>query len=136
MTGRRELTEFVRNTLGCACPDEVFERIEYEEGADGEGVLSCPNVRIGGRLLIGLWETNDPARIQSEMAEIVNAGKSERDRRGMNRFRLVIATDDLESVGRIAHGMFPAIAQKDDKIHLHVVSRQEAASLKGQSRFA
>ncbi len=130
MIERRELTDFVRNTLGCACPDEVFERIEYEDGADGEGGLTCPSIRVGGRLLIGLWETSDAAHVKSEMAGIVNAGKRERDRRGMNRFRLVIAADDPGAVGPIAHEMFPVMAEGDDKIHLHVVSRREAAVLK------
>ncbi len=123
------MIHFVRNTLGCACPDEVFESIEREEGAEGEGGLPHPHIRIGGRLLICLWETNDPARVKKELPGILTAGKSERDRRGMNRFRLVIAADDLEAVGRIAHGVFSNHADKDDKVHLHVVSREDAARL-------
>ncbi len=133
MVGRRELTNFVRNTLGCACPDEVFERIEYEDGGDGEDRRPCLTIRIGGRLLIALWKIEDAAPLETGLPALLNAGKSERDRRGMNRFRLVIATDAPGTVGPPARAIFSNHAEKDDKIHLHVVSRQDAASLEGQS---
>ncbi len=129
MVGRRELTKFVRNTLGCACPDEVFEHIETEEGGEGEGRRPFLRIRIGGRLLIGLWKIDDATPLKTGLPAILAAGKSERDRRGMNRFRLVIATDDPRAVEPTAHNIFLKYAEKDDKIHLHVVSRREAACL-------
>ena len=48
-----EVTRFVREVIGCNCPDEVFRHIEIQHGSSA--VKACPadcELRIGGRLLI------------------------------------------------------------------------------------
>ena len=56
-------------------------------------------------------------------------GRDERDQRGLNRFRAVLATDNVEAVRALAEQLFDEFGVKDEKIHLHVVSNEEVANL-------
>jgi hypothetical protein len=122
----RTLKIFVKRTLGCACPDEVFENIEYFSGSspDVSGII------LGNRLLLFLWKTDDPADIATDTVKLLQSGKLERDRRSLNRFRLVIATDHVEKIKPKADHLFKAIhSQMDEKIHLHVVHKKNLPQL-------
>ena len=129
MRNEQNIMEFVRHTLGCACPDEVFDQIEYQDG-DGLANTYTRSITLGERLLIYIWETNDPSRIEGNLPAILLSGKDERDRRGLNRFRIVIATDDVERIGSIAQRVFRDLSDKDKKVHLHVVSMHDVAKLR------
>ena len=124
----QQIVEFVREKLGCQCPDEVFEDIECREG-DGDIRGWRSRILLGGRLLIYLWETNDLSLVVERLAEILVRGKDERDRVGFNRFRAVIATNDIDRIGPAAERIFKNLAEVDDKVHLHVVHVDEIAGL-------
>ena len=120
--GAAILKHFVKKTLGCACPDEVFKDIEYLSGphSDVSGII------LGNRLLLFLWKTDDPVDITHHTVKLLQAGKHERDRRGLNRFRLVIATNHVKKIRPKADQLFNTIhSQMDEKIHLHVVHQQD-----------
>src|SRR5215475_15873425 len=56
------VTKFVRDVIGCNCPDEVFQRIEIQHGSST--IKSCSadcELRIGRRLLIVV--TSEPAEL-------------------------------------------------------------------------
>jgi len=128
MENRREIIGFVRHTLGCKCPDEVFEQIEYQDG-ETLGNTGERSITLGGRLLIYIWETNDPFLIKSNLPAVLSQGRNERDRRGLNRFRAVIATDDIDGIGPLAKQLFQDLSNKDDKVHLHVVHVDDVANI-------
>ena len=115
---------FVRNTLGCTCPEEVFEKIETEDTRT-ETALYDQKITIGGKLLILIKEVGAPDALHEQLPLLLAEGKAERDRNGLNRFRAVLATDKVLAVSDVATGIFNDFNGRDEKIHLHVVDRKE-----------
>ncbi len=118
--------EFVRNTLGCSCAEDVFRHIENERGMEAGGVVLRNKINVGNRLLVYVVEAGTGTL--AEMPALVAAGKEERDSRGFNRFRLVLASDD-NKLKRRSLEAFNALGATDDKIHLHIIGKAEAESL-------
>jgi hypothetical protein len=129
MRNDRNIIKFVRHTLGCKCPDEIFDRIECRDRDSGADPYTR-SITLGGRLLVYIWETNDPSLVEAGLPAMLLCGKNERDRLGLNRFRAVIATDDVDHIGSIAQRLFRDFSDKDEKVHLHVVSTHDVADLK------
>ena len=115
-----KITEFVRNTLGCTCPDEVFKRIEVHD-ARCEDTLYEQKIIIGGKLLLFLAKVDSPDLLHEQLPLLLSEGKAERDRRGLNRFRAVLTTGDVPAVSEVATGIFNDFPGWDGRIHLHVV---------------
>jgi hypothetical protein len=63
---------------------------------------------------------------------LLNIGKKERDSSGFNRFRLVLATDKLDEIKEVADVTFKTI-DKDDRIHLHVISKKDIPIFSNES---
>jgi len=115
------IESFVRGTLGCQCPDEVFRHVEVDAlalpgGGTGQRLV------IGDRLLIHVVDASRRPDLLPHIEELVTAGRDERDRHGYNRFRLVIATPvaggDAASLGqRVSRAL-----NGDDRAHLHVLA--------------
>ncbi|KPK36093.1 MAG: hypothetical protein AMK70_03610 [Nitrospira bacterium SG8_35_1] len=108
--------------MGCTCPDKIFEQIEDKQVAS----FSSPHTRsltIGGRLLIFIWHVKDRESFKSGLLAMLAAGKKERDERGLNRFRAVLAIavtpHDIETE---AQSYFKQYAGDDNRMHIHVVS--------------
>ncbi len=116
------IKDFVQNTLGCTCPDKVFEQIEDRQVAHA----SSPHTRsiiIGSRLLVYIWEVRSSKNLQENLLALLAAGRHERDGCGLNRFRAVLAVDSITHDVEIeARPYFSQFAGTDDRIHLHVVS--------------
>ena len=116
------IKKFVQNTLGCTCPDKVFEQIEDRQVAHA----SSPHMRsitIGGRLLVYIWEVRSSKKLKENLLSLLEAGRNERDECGLNRFRAVLAVDSTtHDVETEARSYFSQFAGTDDRIHLHVVS--------------
>jgi hypothetical protein len=128
MENRRHLIGFVRHTLGCQCPDRVFEEIACRD-LETPGNTGVRSVTLGGRLLLYVWKTDDVLLIKSILPAILSQGRKERDRRGLNRFRAVIATYDVYRMEPVAQKLFQDFSHKDDKVHLHVVHVDDVANL-------
>ena len=125
MTDRKKIKAFVQDVLGCGCPEEVFQRIDLRKAElAGE---PYDRINVGDRLLIYIFRAADPRWAEKELPAIVRAGKGERDARGFNRFRLVLATD-AAPVRDAATKAFEKLDIVDDRVHLHVVDQ-------GQARF-
>jgi len=130
------IKDFVQNRLGCGCPEEVFETIEY-------GPITGPNstrglsVTIGGRLLV--WFTiflptpnHHGFHAYSDFVkDILKDGRDERDSRGLNRFRLVLVSDkgkgEEEQLLTITARSLEMLLEdgKDDKVHVHVMGLEK-----------
>lgn len=115
MANRAELEVFIRDTLGCQCPDRVFEDLECESGAGRLFAALGPAaplvdrvIRCADRLLV-----LESSRITTpeEAARLVAAGHALRDQLHLNRVRLAI------------HGFAMPEAEllrgHDERVHVH-----------------
>ena len=119
------VTRFVREVIGCNCPDEVFRQIEVQRGSSAVKACSADcELRIGGRLLIVV--TSEPvSRLSPHLAEIITEGKRARDESRFNRFRLVVQTENPDRESEPLFQAFESLSPKDGRTHLHVLSKGE-----------
>jgi hypothetical protein len=122
MSEKGGIKAFVRNVLGCGCPDEVFDFVELGKGASFSGV----RLNIGNRLLIYVTELEADRLNKGTLKNLLALGRDERDGLGFNRFRLVLAVDEPEAVIDKAGEM---LSISDDRAHLHVVQRSDVGGL-------
>ena len=119
---RAELIAFVRGTLGCGCPDEVFEDMRVERRPEPfAGLPVDALVRIGGRLVVALCSPTDRHQIEAALARIVTVGVTTRDAEGFNRLRVVVVTAD-DAAGPVLATLFAAATGGDKRAFLHVVA--------------
>ncbi|MGB9716259.1 MAG: hypothetical protein ACPL1G_07630 [Thermodesulfovibrionales bacterium] len=111
---------FVQQTLGCGCPEKVFEYIDCQSDIRLDEIVLKNKINIGNRLLLYIVEIDDKSSLKSIIPFLVKAGKEERDKLNFNRFRLVLVTDKLNYLKEAAETIFETIP-KDEKVHLHVV---------------
>lgn len=116
------IERFVRQTLGCQCPDEVFRSITVDAGTAPAAEVSFTRLAIGDRLLIYIVESQPGAQIADAVVELARLGRAERDERGYNRFRLVIAAAEPKQLAEAAATRFAARSGADERAHLHVVA--------------
>lgn len=120
---KESIKTFVQKTLGCDCPEEVFEYIDCQFNIKlNDIVLSC-KINIGNRLLVYVVEVNDQNSVKNILPFLVSTGKDEKDNLKFNRFRLVLVTDKLNELKETAETLFNTIP-KDEKVHLHVVDKK------------
>ncbi len=123
------VTRFVREVIGCNCPDEVFRHIEIQRRSSA--VKACPTdceLRIGGRLLIVV--TSEPvSRLSTHLAEIIAEGKRARDESKFNRFRLVVQTRNSDRESDELFQAFESLSHKDERTHVHVLGKTEVPNL-------
>jgi hypothetical protein len=118
-TDRQHIKHFVRESLGCTCPEEVFENIRVADHLD-QFTSASIIYEIGERLLVAVLVPADWRDTARQLGQLVDAGMQYRDRHGYNRFRLVIATVDGDAINRLQSD-FEALTHKDEKVHLHVI---------------
>ena len=130
MMRNENIKVFVRQTLGCDCPEKVFEHIDCQHDIKlNNDILLSYKINIGNRLLIYIIEANDSNFMKSNLSTLVYVGKNERDKKGFNRFRLVIVSDKTNEIKQVAHTMFEVLEDKDEKVHLHIVNKNEFPTL-------
>lgn len=122
--------QFVRQTLGCTCPDDVFEHIASDSPAQPDESGYDSRLLVGNRLLIYLLAIEDSQTLASRLPKSLAAGKQERDVRGLNRFRAVLVAADQAAVTDSAQRIFEEFEGKDERVHLHIVTPAEVAALR------
>ncbi len=123
-----KVVAFAKQTLGCNCPDEVFEKIESSAIALPGQKQPVARIVIGDRLLIYIVSVPASAIFNMMIEGVVAAGRDDRDRHRYNRFRLVLVTADGGEGRQDAIERFQHLAGQDKKIHLHFV---DAPALEG-----
>ena len=116
-----DIERFVRGTLGCGCPDEVFRTVSVSRLPAVPGRPSVLQLLIGSRLLIHVAAAPAEPSAAGWLEQLAANGRAVRDRHGYNRFRLVIAA---EATGRDAAGLearFARVLARDERAHLHVL---------------
>jgi hypothetical protein len=125
MTDNKAITEFVRKTLGCSCPEEVFQYIDCRTVVNiDENITPAFEINIGNRLLIFAAAIDEVDSLKSAIPKLVRAGLKKRDEKKFNRFRLVLlSTPDID-ITEQASEIFSSLAA-DDKVHLHVINTDD-----------
>jgi hypothetical protein len=121
-----EIKRFVQETLGCSCPDEVFNQIDYQKECDD---ISGRKINVGERLLIYIITMDGKSSIQGVISSALEQGVEERDKKGLNRFRLVLVASRPDELHSSAEHAFYSSGCADEKTHLHVVNESEVESL-------
>jgi hypothetical protein len=121
-----EIKRFVQETLGCSCPEEVFNKIDYQKESDG---ISGRKITVGDRLLIYIMNMDRKTNIQGAIDSALERGVEERDKKGLNRFRLVLVTSHPDELRSSAEHAFDTSGYTDEKTHLHIVSESDVESL-------
>jgi hypothetical protein len=118
----KPVEQFIRYTLGCTCPDEVFKQIRVQSAPAPSG--SIIKIHVGNRLLVYIWILDDLNQILRHLSAILKSGKNERDRMDFNRFRLVVGFTVGEERSRQTESAFSSCTETDDKMHLHIMHRK------------
>jgi hypothetical protein len=113
---------FVRRTLGCRCPPEVFQSVSIERQHLETNGTTYARLVIGHRLLIYVTEPAGGPSAARLVSDLTLQGCAERDANAWNRFRLVIAMDAATDEAAGLAERFAATIGADDRAHLHVVS--------------
>jgi hypothetical protein len=127
---RAAIEKFIRDGLGCTCPDEVFESISVEQNpGEFADFQKGRLLTIGGKLLVYLVETNDWASVAAKLEQIFGQGCEKRDAEGFNRFRLVVSTPDIQPARQLLLQQFDALSELDERLHLHVITPDQLPEL-------
>ena len=119
------IKRFVQETLGCSCPEEVFDKIDYQKECDG---ISRSKVIVGDRLLIYIITMDGKSDIQGVINSALERGVEERDKKGFNRFRLVLVASHPDELRSSAEQAFNDSGYANEKTHLHVVNERDVES--------
>ncbi len=125
MTENNAIKDFVRNTLGCNCPEEVFQYIDCRTAVNiDENIIPAYEINIGNRLLIFAAAIDEIDSLSSVISKLVRAGIKKRDEMKFNRFRLVLLSNGDNDIARQASEIFDSLTT-DEKAHLHVINKDE-----------
>jgi len=124
MVNRESIKTFVRQTLGCGCPEEVFNYIDCQSDVVLKDILLSRKINIGNRLLIYVIEVSTPDSVKHILPLLVETGRRERESMRFNRFRLVLAADSLNEIKQAADAVFETV-KKDERVHLHIIPKAD-----------
>lgn len=114
----QDLVHFVREGLGCHCPQEILESIRLQPIP-----LESPGISlgldVGGRLLVLILDYPKPEALTGDrLSSLLDLGRRLRDERGFHRLRLVLVVPEAESA--YWSGLCAALPLPDDRSHWHV----------------
>ena len=69
------------------------------------------------------------SNIQGVINSVLGQGVEERDKKGLNRFRLVLVASRPDQLRSTAEHAFDSSGYADEKTHLHIVSESDLESL-------
>ena len=68
---KKNLKEFIRNTLGCGCPERVFEKIDVSDLQTGERDKKITRVVVGDTLLIYVMQRESSGNLDGDVYKIL-----------------------------------------------------------------
>jgi hypothetical protein len=126
MLSPEHIKQFVQKTLGCGCPEEVFKSINVRQNVRINNFIVLDSaIIIGNRLLIYIADAGSAGCIEEHLPVLVAEGRKERDEKSLNRFRLVLVTDEPDEVRHAAERQFEELRGTDEKVHLHVIKKSD-----------
>ncbi len=118
-----EIKKFVQETLGCSCPEEVFENIAYSENPNTRWKR---RIEVGNRLLIYVVDSDPVGNMSREIDAALRTGVIERNRKGLNRFRLVlVSSNGVKDTETVWEKVFCESPYFDERTHLHIVEERD-----------
>jgi hypothetical protein len=131
MVKKENIKTFVQKTLGCSCPEEVFAHIDCRSNIQLNNILLRNKISIGNKLLIFVVEVHNDESFEDTLKSLVYAGRKERDSVRFNRFRLVLAAENPGVFKQRVCDIFDSL-EKDDRVHLHVLHKDEIKKLRAE----
>lgn len=126
---RSNIERFVRKTLGCSCPNEVFELIVINKENPHPGLPVDASLEVGGRLLIYVSFASDIRVLAKGLGRIFQEGMRTRDEKGFSRFRFVVAAHTPQEDVSLLLALFDAMPFIDGKAHLHFASDKDIEAI-------
>lgn len=121
--------KFVRETLGCGCPEEVFDDLLLAEETIGDGETTTRTLLVGNRLLIVMLSCKDWGDLSGVLPQLVRHYRQKRDERGFNRVRLVVACNQPALLQPAASLCFTGLPEVDERMHLHILTSADLAGV-------
>jgi len=119
-----KLKVFVKTTLGCGCPEKVFEKIDVSKLLTGEDEKEITRVVVGDTLLIYVIRPRLSDNFVDSIESIALAGKADRDTNSYNRFRLVVSGFEDDVQQEKVSELFSKSFNTDEKMHIHFVNQK------------
>ena len=119
-----KLKVFVKNTLGCGCPEKVFEKIDVSELLTEEYDKEITRIVVGDTLLIYIIGPELSGNYVDNVESIGLTGKNDRDANNYNRFRLVVSGFEDEVQQEKVSDSFSKLFDTDEKMHIHFVKQE------------
>jgi len=120
----QQVIDFTKNTLGCTCPDEVFQNIKFKSNIKlTENITLLNRINIGNRLLIYIIEI-EQQDVDTLISKAVNHGINDRDKNNFNRVRIVLLSDSPEDISKKVYEIFNHLGP-DEKTHLHIIPKDQ-----------
>jgi hypothetical protein len=126
MKNHQELKKFVQHTLGCGCPEEVFNKIEYEKG---QGDAWNGRINVGDRLLVYIVHVYSENDVSRKVSLAMASGVTDRNNKNFNRFRLVLVTSTPHLISELSEKTFYESKLFDEKTHLHLLSQDDIQAI-------
>ena len=120
---KEKIKGFVKNTLGCGCPDKVFQKIDISELPVVVHEQQITRIVIGNTLLIHIIPPGFSSVLVDSVESLALAGKNDRDRNSYNRFRLVVSGYDDDFLRQRISACFSELFSDDRKMHIHFINR-------------
>ena len=118
-----KLKAFVKNTLGCGCPEKVFKKIDVSKLLTVVDEEDATRIVVGDTLLIYVIRPITSANFFDSVESIGLAGKADRDANSYNRFRLVVSgIEDGVQQEKVSE-RFSKSFNTDEKMHIHFVDK-------------
>jgi hypothetical protein len=115
---------FIRDALKCGCPDSVFDdvRVGLPTLYDTHGVEGGLEILVGRRLLVAVVPFGRVRNPDTDIPLMLEKGRSVRDEKGFNRYRLVLVgvTDTMRREKLQAMS-----ATLDERLHLHLLDEAD-----------
>ena len=120
---KKSLKNFVKFTLGCQCPDDVFNSIQQKKHVKiDDSIILDYEFIIGNRLLVIIIKFDKLEEIQPFLSKIIDYGITKRNEINLNRFRLVLFSNSPKNIETGVEKLFAELTEDDEKVHLHILN--------------
>jgi hypothetical protein len=115
-----EIKRFVQETLGCSCPEEVFNKIDYQKESGG---ISGRKVTVGDRLLIYIITADGEPNIQG----VINSAIEQLMQRVDGPFVAMLPREPGKREIRFAHLFGGELEKREPAARADAVSAESGA---------
>ena len=122
----RKLKKFIRKVLNCACPDEVFEHIEFERKYSiNQDFPSITRINIGHRLLVYIYLVENLDNLNLYIKKLINFGNEEKRKQNFNRLRIVLVSNNIRETEYSINSSNKEYINNvnTQNIHLHILHK-------------